>query len=295
MTMSWVNKHIKMILGVGLASFSMLVLMPLSASAINPLPIPPPGSGSYGLEATKRQPPPTTGATISIPGSGASFTTSPITVSGICPTGLLVQVYNNDVMVGSVMCTNGSFSLQVSLFQGENQITARVYDDLDQAGPLSNVATVNFNNANFSGFSSPVTLTSNFGRRGAAPGSTLTWPLQLSGGTGPYAFSIDWGDGTPPELKSQAAAGLVNLSHVFSKAGIYTVSIKVTDSQGATGFIQLVAVANGNVNAANTSSAPAATTTGPAKVLWLPAAICLILLVPAYWLGRQSVIAAKRR
>ena len=81
-------------------------------SALNPLPEPSPKPGSIGLEATKTQPPPTQGATITTPGSGSSFANSPITVNGICPNGLLVQVYNNGVMVGSVMCAGGSFSIQ---------------------------------------------------------------------------------------------------------------------------------------------------------------------------------------
>ena len=77
-------------------------------AAINALPTPDPKPGSYGLEATKTQAPPVVGATITTPGNGASFSTSPITVNGICPTDLLVEVYNNNVMVGAVMCTNGS-------------------------------------------------------------------------------------------------------------------------------------------------------------------------------------------
>jgi hypothetical protein len=79
----------------------MAVAMPLRAHAITPLPTPQPAGGSYGLEATKKQAPPTTSATISTPGNGASFGDSPITVSGLCTTGLLVQVYDNGVMVGA--------------------------------------------------------------------------------------------------------------------------------------------------------------------------------------------------
>ena len=98
-----------------------LFALPRPASALTPLPIPEPKPGSHGLEATKKQAPPTQGATITTPGNGASFTTSPVTVNGICPNGLLVQVYNNGVMVGSVMCAGGSFSVQVSLFAGINR------------------------------------------------------------------------------------------------------------------------------------------------------------------------------
>ena len=263
-------------------------------AAIDAIPTPEPKPGSYGLEATKTQPPPTTGATITTPGNGASFSTSPIPVNGTCPTDLLVQVYNNNVMVGAVMCVNGSFSLQVSLFNGTNELTAIVYDTLDQAGPVSNTVTVNFNNTNFTAFGALVTLTSSYGRRSAAAGTKLDWPLQLSGGTGPYAFSLDWGDGAATELKSQTLAGLVSIDHAYKKAGIYQANIKVTDVNGVTAFLQLIAVSNGIVDVApeapDTGSGAAAT-----KVLWIPAAAAVVLLLPAFWLGRQSKVVSIRK
>jgi len=272
------------VLSIGLV-FSLVT----SAAAITPLPNPPPGSGSYGLEATKKQAPPTEGATISAPSSGASFTTSPITVSGICPKGLLVQVYDNGVLVGAVDCSGGSFSLQITLFTGQNDITATVFDDLDQAGPVSNTVTVNYNNASFSAFGALITLTSNYARRAANPGSTLSWPLILSGGTGPYAFSIDWGDGGQPDLKSVAASGEVDITHVYKQAGLYHVTVKVTDVNGVSAFLQLVAVANGSTTASNGSSGGTSVAkTTITRVIWIPAVIALLLLLPTYWLGRRS-------
>ena len=262
-------------------------------SAITPLPTPEPKPGSYGLEATKTQDPPTTGATITTPGNGASFSTSPITVNGICPGDLLVQVYNNSVMVGSVMCNNGSFSIQVSLFAGVNELTATVFDTLDQPGPASNVVTVNYNDTNLQAFGALITLTSSYGRRSAAAGTDLTWPLQLSGGTGPYAFSLDWGDGTATELKSQSLSGLVPINHVYKRAGIYQANIKVTDVNGVSAFLQVIAVANGVVDASGGATEEGSKTQQVA-VLWVPAVVALVLLFPAFWLGRRSQIVSLR-
>jgi hypothetical protein len=265
-----------------------------ASAAINPIPTPSPESNSYGLEATKKQPAPTTGATITVPGSGATFTTSPVTVSGICPNDLLVQVYNNGVMAGSTICKGGSFSLQISLYAGQNELSASVFDSLDQTGPDSNKVSVTYNPNNFTAFSSLVTLTSAFGRRAANPGSTLTWPLQLSGGSGPYAFSIDWGDGKPSELKSQGVAGVVDIEHVYSKAGIYNLTVRVTDANGVSAFLQLVAIANGQVSTTGTTDTTQKTATTVTKVLWLPAAVGIILAFPAFWLGRRSELVALR-
>lgn len=265
-----------------------------SIGAITPLPEPAPKPGSYGLEATKKKAPPATAATITTPGNNASYSTSPIDVSGICQSDLLVQVYNNGVMVGSTMCKNGSFKVSISLFSGVNEITAIVYDEVDQAGPTSNSVTVNYADTNFTTFGALVTLTSSYGRRSAATGSELAWPLQLSGGAGPYAFSIDWGDGTPAELKSQALAGVVTISHTYKKAGIYQVNIKVTDVNGVSAFLQVIAVANGKVDsitaAATSKDAPTIIT----KVIWIPAVIALVLLIPTYWIGRRSQLVSIR-
>ncbi|MDN5275120.1 MAG: Fibronectin type protein [Candidatus Saccharibacteria bacterium] len=263
------------------------------ASAITQLPTPNPKPGSFGLEATKTQPPPTQGATITTPGNGASFSTSPITVNGICPNDLLVQIYDNGVMVGSVMCAGGSFSLQVSLFAGTNELTAIVYDVLDQAGPPSNVVTVSYTDTHFSAFGALITLTSSYGRRSSAAGSQLDWPLQLSGGAGPYAFSLDWGDGGSTELKSQSLAGLLTIAHIYKKAGIYQTNIKVTDTNGVSAFLQVIALANGKVDTTSTTDKTTATTAKP-QILWLPTAASLILLLPSFWLGRLSQITTLR-
>lgn len=266
-----------------------------STAAINKIPEPKPKPGSYGLEATKPKAPPKRGATITTPGNGASFSTSPITVRGICPTGLLVQIYNNNVMVGSTMCKSGSFSLKVSLFAGKNKLSAAVFDELDQKGPKSNTVTVTYTDTNFTSFGELITLTSSYGRRSAAVHSPLSWPLQLAGGTGPYAFSIDWGDGSAPELMSQSLTGVVMISHSYKQAGIYQVNVKVTDVNKVSAFLQLVAVSNGKVD----GSAPVADTgdkdaTPTTKVLWIPAAIALLLMIPTYWLGRRSQVVTLR-
>jgi hypothetical protein len=205
-------------------------------------------------------------------------------------------MYNNGVMVGAVVCKGNSFTIQVSLFAGSNELTAIMYDDLDQAGPVSNSVTVNYTDTSFAAFGQLVTLTSSYGRRSAPAGSVLTWPLQLSGGTGPYAFSIDWGDGSKAELKSVALAGVVDIQHTYAKAGIYSVNITVTDANGVSAFLQVIAVASGKVDsttAASTGNVDEATG-GTPRVMWIPYILLLILLLPTYWLGRRSMLISIR-
>lgn len=293
-----------LVLGVFAAS----LLMSGHVAAITPLPDPNPEPDSYGLEAEKPQPPPNSAATIVTPNNGASYTSSPITVSGLCggdtnsTDPLLVEVYDNDVLVGSEMCssvTSGSFSLQVSLFTGANVLTTQQFDNLNQPSTVTgNSVTVSYNNASFQAFGTLITLTSDYGRRAADPGQTLTWPILLSGGTGPYAFSIDWGDGSPAQLLSQPLAGTINLDHVYNQSGIYQVTVRVTDVNGVSAFLQLVAVANGQPSSSGNGSGSAngsKNTVTITKVTWWPAVVCLILLFPTFWLGRRSELISLHR
>lgn len=282
---------------LAVGSLVIAVFASTSTMAITPLPTPAPKPGSFGIEATKKKAPPTKGATITTPGNGSSFSKSPTTVNGICPDELLVQVYNNGVMVGAVMCKSGSFQLDVSLFPGTNELSAIVYDELDQAGPTSNVVKVEYKDTSFAAFGEAVTLTSSYGRRAAPAGSELSWPLQLSGGMGPYAFSIDWGDGSKPELKSQALPGLVTINHTYAKAGIYQVNVTVTDKNGVSAFIQLIAVSSGEVSEISAAAAKAggdSSARGTPQLLLIPTIILLVLLVPTYWLGRRSQLVTIR-
>lgn len=280
---------------VGAWLFALFAFTSPASAQINQIPDPDPIPGSYGLAATKTQDPPTTAATITTPGNGASFGNSPITVSGICTTDLLVQIYNNGVMVGAVVCENNSFSIQASLFAGANEFTAIMYDELDQAGPTSNIVTVTYTDSNISAFGQLITLTSSYGRRSAPSGTQLTWPLQLTGGTGPYAFSIDWGDGSTAQLQSQSLAGLVNIAHVYERAGIYNVNIRVTDANNVSAFLQVVAVSSGKVDGAAAGAGGTDDTAAPVAntaMAWIPAAVSLLLMPPAYFLGRRSQLVS---
>ena len=278
-----------------MACFLALLLYTPKVGAINALPTPDPKPGSFGVEATKKQAPPNQAPTISTPGNGASYSDSPITVTGICVSDLLVQLYNNGVMVGSVVCKNNTYSLQVSLFAGTNDLTAIMYDDLEQASPVSNTVTVNYTDTRFTAFGQQITLTSSYGRRSAPAGNMLTWPLQLSGGTGSYAFSINWGDGSKADLMSQPLSGVISIGHKYKKAGIYSVNITVTDVNGVKGFLQVIAVSAGKVDGATAAQVgEAEQAVSGARILWLPYIILLLLLIPTYWLGRRSMLVSIR-
>ena len=251
--------------------------------------------GSVGIEGTISAPPPTSGATISLPVNGQTFTQLPVTVRGLCPNDLLVKLFKNNVFAGSVQCTGGSFSMIIDLFSGRNELVARVFDDLDQPGPDSNVVIVNYNDPVPSS-GSRVSLTSNFAKRGANPGQLLEWPIILSGGAGPYAVSVDWGDGKPADLISQPFPGTFTIKHVYESPGVYNIVVKVTDKSGGAAFLQLVGIANGPLSqtspgAGNNTQVPEIRT----KILWQPAAILLPLLLVTFWLGKKYELYTLRK
>jgi hypothetical protein len=253
-------------------------------------------SGSVGLTGTISAPPPSVGATISFPGNGDSFSEVPIVITGLCPDGLLVKVFKNNVFSGSAQCTAGSFSLQTDLFVGTNELVARVFDDLDQPGPDSNIVSVTFQD-NAVGAPTRVSLSSNFAKRGAFPGQTLEWPVILSGGSGPFAFSVDWGDSSEPDLFSQPFAGTIDLSHIYDAPGVYNIVIKAVDNNGGTAFLQLVGIANGPLTQDIDAGTGQATdgngdgfSTTKTNIVWWPATLIVPFVVSTFWLGKRYML-----
>lgn len=251
-------------------------------------------AGSVGLEGIIPTDPPAVGATITIPTSGQTFTSLPITVRGLCPNDLLVKIFKNNIFSGSAQCSNGSYEVTIDLFSGQNDLVARVYDSLDQPGPDSNIVTVTFNDADFGIFGPHISLTSDFAKKGSNPGQELLWPIILTGGAGPYAISVDWGDGTPAELISQENPGTIDLKHTYESSGIYRILIKATDRNGGTAYLQLVGVSNGDPGQ-SAAGANDPQTVYIVRVLWWPAAVAIPLIVATFWLGRRHELYVLRK
>lgn len=255
-------------------------------------------SGSIGVEGKISTAAPTQAATITTPSNGANFTTLPIAVNGLCTSNLLVKVFSNNVFVGSATCGNGSYSMQIDLFNGLNDLVARIYDALDQPGPDSNIVSVVFSDTQVIQFGTHVLLTSESAQRGAPPGTEIVWPIILSGGNGPYAMSVDWGDGGPTSLFSQSNEGTVNIKHTYKTAGIYRVIIKATDKNGGEAFLQVVAIATGsgqNTAKGSTAAGESNNITTKVEFIWWPAVAMLPLIFAAFWVGRREELFALRK
>jgi hypothetical protein len=240
-------------------------------------------SGAAGIEGEIPSNPPTSAPGISVPRNGQVFNTTPITVSGFCSANYLVEIFKNNVFAGSAVCKNGSYSL-----------IARQYNANNQVSPDSATVTVTYNNSVPSTGPRP-TVTSTYAKRGADPGENLSWPITLSGGRGPYALSVDWGDKSPEVLISRSAPGTFNIEHTYTQSGVYNVTIKVTDSQGASAFLQVVGIANGPIGQSTSSNNKTNTTVKTERVIiWWPMLILLALTIVAFWLGKQHQLETIR-
>ncbi len=272
-----------------------LVLGANGASAQSSDPV---QTGSVGITGTISTPPPTKGATISLPVNGQKIDKLPITVAGLCPDNLLVKIFKNNVFGGSIQCSAGNFSLKIDLFVGKNDLVAKVYDALDQPGPNSNSVSITFAN-DIATTPSRVTLTSNYAKRGANPNETLNWPIILSGGTGPYAFNINWGDGTTPDLFTKQSPGVTGLKHIYRQPGVYNIIAKVGDASGVTAFLQIVGITNGPVSkdasnklvgSTGNRDTNGTTTIHKTLVLWWPVITILPFMLVAFWLGKRYAL-----
>lgn len=280
----------------GLTFVMLAVGVMLAASSWSASAAPPavnPQSGSVGLSGTVRGPAPTTSAVITSPRTGSSTSSTPITISGTCPTQTFVSITKNGVFGGATTCQDdGTFALQVDLFEGLNALVAQVTDALGQSGPSSGAVNVTYNAASLAvpgSVGKQLFLETNTSVVGGDPQQVIGRTVNIVGGSGPYAISWDWGD-NQTSLVSQAGEGNVSARHVYVKAGIYRVIVRVTDAQGASAYLQLVTVVNGPAEAVAASKGQGLGALPGHLIAAWPLYILAFLMVLFFWLGERRQI-----
>lgn len=253
-----------------------------------------PQSGEVGLQGQISAPPPTTAPTISAPGNNTTTSEVPINMRGICTDGLLVKLFKNNIFSGSVVCSGGSYTIIVDLFSGRNELVVRHFDDLNQEGPDSNLVVINYDDGSkLNSAFERVTMTTIYAKRGADTGDVLTWPLIITGGSAPYAVSVDWGDGGLADVYAVEFPGDFVIKHKYEQAGVYRVLIKATDKEGRVGFIQVIAIANGEIDEARVAGAIDDINAGPGgktRILWEPVVLIIPFIITTFYLGKKYEI-----
>lgn len=86
---------------------------------------------------------PTSPAIITSPADQSRFTTTPLVVRGSCQSSMLVRIYNNSILAGSMTCSNDNdFVINITLEIGNNTLTALNFNADDNAGPVSPAVNV---------------------------------------------------------------------------------------------------------------------------------------------------------
>lgn len=259
---------------------------------------PGPEASSIGLSGVVPGKPPATAPTIDTPRDGARFSTTPINVSGTCPKNTLVELFKNNIFAGSTPClNNGRYAIDIDLLIGANTLVARVYDDLNQAGPDSNRPTVYYDampaqagpltSLDFGG--AQLLLNTDAVFRGVFPKQEMAIPIDILGGTPPYAINVQWGDSSNkvvPRANNQS----FTVGHVYQRPGVYQISIQGNDANGRVAFLTVAAIVNGQPStvvgdtegSGNVSNA----TLARLLALW-PLYTSVVAIAISFWLGER--------
>jgi hypothetical protein len=236
------------------------------------------GNGYIDVSGIVLGPPPATPPTIDNPQQNQTFTQKLNIVQGSCIQDLIVRIFRNGVFAGSALCQHdNTYTLQIDLTEGRNDLIARQYDSNNQSSPDSDTVTVYYapprqqpnlpDNPGTVGIpdSPGINPSGGSGTTGSTPASTAQFqlvidydysfkgvtvntpfnlPIHFSGGTAPYAISVNWGDGNPSIISRENAEQFF-VDHTYSKPGTYTVRIRISDKNGNTAYLQFVLIVNG--------------------------------------------------
>lgn len=199
-------------------------------------------SGNVSVTLTVPGTAPTTPAIILNPISG-TVNQQNIIVSGTCGAGLVVKIFNNSMFIGSQFCSvGGTFSINIILNNGINNLTALNFDALNQPGPISPTVSVTL-----IGPISPVPnmiIQTDSQSKQINPNVPTTWNFSIKNGTAPYTATIDWGDNSS-DTKSIPVSGNFDFTHSYKNPGNYTITLNVVDALGNKASLQVVVLVNG--------------------------------------------------
>lgn len=286
------HEHTSYLALCGLVLIVGLVLGACSVSSVSGAS-PGPQAASIGLTGSVPKAAPKVAPTISAPRQQQHFSATPITIAGTCAPNTIVEVFKNDIFAGSGPCSDqGTYSFEIDLLIGRNELVARVYDVLNQAGPDSASVVVFYDAVdqqpaslsllNFSG--AQLLLSTDAVFRGVFPDQQLNVPISIIGGTPPYAVNVEWGDSNN-SVVARNDNTTFNASHKYKKPGTYQITIQATDAKGRVAFLMVAAVVNGQPNVTPVSSV-AKSPTNKLLMLW-PLYAIVVTVIVSFWLGER--------
>jgi hypothetical protein len=124
--------------------------------------------------------------------------------------------------------------------------------------------------------------------RGVFPEQEMNVPIDILGGTPPYAINVQWGDSSNkvvPRGNNQS----FTIAHVYSKAGTYQMTIQGSDANGRVAFLTVAAIVNGQPSVATgDTSAPTVSNSTLTRLLTLwPLYASVVGIAVSFWLGER--------
>ena len=275
-------------------------------------------SGIVQLSGQVKGKPPKVAAKITYPSGNARFTNSQIEVRGTCLEDTYVEIYRKKSFAGMTICSSaGTFSITITLAPGQNNLKARIRDNLGQYGPDSAIVTVyldpkpstktqtsQVSKEDQKAFISPMLIYTDPVQRGISVGQTLSLDYEVDGNEAPYTIAIDWGDDSPTSLFKHDKEGDNGASHKYTTAGQRTIHISGIGAKGGKAVIQTIVVVH-PTNAPITSTSkcgdnhigssfaeyclPDNELIKIADLLW-PTSIVAILMTGSFWVGEKITL-----
>ena len=214
---------------------------------------------SFVVTAKVAAHPPLTAATIEFPASSTVFNTNTVVIKGSCPVNSYIVLYRNAALSGVDSCSvDGTYAIQTSLYPNINVLKVQVFNQTDDPGPMTPEITVRYdtsktaasggtglskseiNSTNEQSADLPL-ITSSFSYQTFYTDTAFQWNVEVSGGSAPYQLNTNWYD-SMASTQQVSSSHTVQLSHTYKRQGHYRVLIKVIDSKGSVGILQLVAI-----------------------------------------------------
>jgi hypothetical protein len=160
-----------------------------------------------------------------------------ISVAGLSEAHAQIELWRNHTLVGSVFADkHGGWFMTIGLQAGDNAISARVCSGQHCSG-FSDEITITYSPVASPGATLRMLLASY--RYSTSTSRAIHVAVTLTDGRAPYAFTIEWGDGTKETVNVRDSK--TTLSHRYDRAGNYNGQVVAEDATGvlAHGFFSV--------------------------------------------------------
>ena len=198
----------------------------------------------------------------------------------------IVEIYNNNLLVGAGGCRAEHYSLKITPQYGNNSIIAKVVDNLGQYGPDSGTSSVVYLPQNR--LEPQFLLSASSKYFGTRINEKHELELKIIGGEPPYAITVDWGDNRENDLVVHRASGEASFTHRYDTSGCYNIVIQSQDNKSAKAYFRTVVLVSSSAGGLiSTGSVFSNIVAIPTLGLLWPLYLAGLAFIAAFWLGEK--------